>query len=141
MKQQLTEDFKLYEFEKSNVAKAYGISNHVPNMAIYNNIKQLCTFILQPLREQFGIIKINSGYRSTELNKHKKIKGSEASQHQLGEAADIKFRNQETFINAIAYIKEHLAFDQLIVYKKKNGLVKFIHVSYSGKNRRQVMEK
>ena len=85
---QLSEHFTLKEFENSAVAQAHGIDNTVPVQYI-PTLQQLCHTVLEPLREFAGVpIIISSGYRCNELNV--KVGGVYASQHTLGEAADIR---------------------------------------------------
>lgn len=83
----LTPHFKLSEFEKSATAQACGIDNSVPPQYI-PTLQQLCQEVLEPLRSFVGgPIVISSGYRCNALNV--KVGGAYASQHTLGEAADI----------------------------------------------------
>ena len=85
---QLSEHFTLEEFERSTVARQYGIDNTVPVQYI-PTLQQLCHTLLEPLRAFAGQpIIITSGYRCNALNV--KVGGVYASQHTLGEAADIR---------------------------------------------------
>lgn len=87
MNLQLTEHFNLAEFERSATATALGIDNTVPSQFI-PRLEQLCKVCLEPLREYAGQpIIIGSGYRCPSLNL--KVGGAYASQHTMGEAADI----------------------------------------------------
>ena len=89
----LTEHFSLKEFEASTVAQTHGIDNTVPVQFI-PTLEQLCRTILEPLREYAGQpINISSGYRCSTLNI--KVGGVYASQHTLGEAADISLPKTE----------------------------------------------
>eukprot|EP01050_Picozoa_sp_SAG11_P008546 SAG11_NODE_760_length_7303_cov_1.671016_4_plen_154_part_00 len=72
----------------SNTAKRYSIDN-TPNEEQTNNMKMLAEKIFEPLRLWVGgPIKINSMFRSEELNKA--IGGSSSSQHCKGMAMDIE---------------------------------------------------
>lgn len=84
----LTPHFTVAEFERSATAVANHIDNTVPSQFI-PILQQLCKTILEPLREfaQQPII-IGSGYRCPQLNI--KVGGVYASQHTLGETADIQ---------------------------------------------------
>ena len=74
----------------SNTAKRYSIKN-IPNEEQTNNMKMLAEKIFEPLRLWVGgPIKINSMFRSEELNKA--IGGSSSSQHCKGMAMDIRRR-------------------------------------------------
>ena len=84
----LTEHFTLAEFERSATAQACSINNTVPLQYI-PTLQQLCREVLEPLRAFVGgPIVISSGYRCNALNV--KVGGAYASQHTLGEAADIQ---------------------------------------------------
>ena len=150
---QLSEHFSLEEFQRSTVAQTHGIDNTVP-MQFIPTLEQLCRTILEPLREYAGQpIIISSGYRCSSLNI--KVGGVYASQHTLGEAADISLPKTEytswkdhqhhTDMDIarrwFTFLKEHTDFDQLIL-ETKNGLDYWIHVSCRKnrkKNRHQVI--
>ena len=84
----LSEHFMLSEFERSETAEKYGIDNTVPSQYI-PALQQLCREVLEPLRAFVGgPIVISSGYRCNQLNV--KVGGAYASQHTMGEAADIR---------------------------------------------------
>lgn len=104
----------------------------------------LCESILEPVRAKFGPLKINSGFRSCEVNKL--LSGASASsQHMRGEAADFRPIHYEGQLADTLYeicqwiILEGLPFDQLIF---ERGLQSWwIHVSHvaGAGNRRQAM--
>lgn len=126
--------FTIKELCKSSTATQKGIDN-TPNSEIVSNLEQLVDKVLDPLREEFGKpIIVNSGYRSSALNKV--VKGAANSQHVSGQAADItagsKFENEKLFILAQ---KLDLPFDQLIDERNYS----WIHISHSPKNRKQVL--
>ena len=70
--------------------------------------------VFEPLREWVGgPIKINSFYRSPELNTA--IGGSESSQHCQGRAVDIDDTfGVKTNAEMFEYIRENIIFDQMI---------------------------
>ena len=70
--------------------------------------------VFQPLREWVGgPIKINSFYRSEELNS--RINGaSKTSAHLVGQAIDITTMGKKTNKEMFDYIIENLDFDQVI---------------------------
>ena len=121
----LSENFTLGEMVKSATAQKLGIVN-VPMRYHIMNLRNLCKTVLQPLRNQFGPIFINSGYRCPALNEA--VHGVGASQHMLGEAADIHIRNIEEGIRYFDFILTHCKFDQLLFEYSKSG-VAWIHVS------------
>ena len=104
--------------------------DNVPTKEHLANMVELAENIFEPLRAYVGgPIKINSFYRSPELNKA--IGGSTRSQHCHGQAIDI----DDTFgrmTNAEMYdfIKEHLDFDQIIWEFGNDNNPDWVHVSY-----------
>ena len=133
----LSEHLDLSEIIRSDSAKRNGISN-MPTPDHIENFKILATKVFEPIREHFGVpIRISSGYRSAELNKC--IGGSATSQHSTGEAIDID-QDGTTITNkqVFDYIKDNLAFDQLI----NEFNYAWVHVSYkaNGKQRGEILE-
>jgi zinc D-Ala-D-Ala carboxypeptidase len=90
----------------------------------------LGTEIFEPLREWAGgPIKINSFFRSIELNKA--IGGSLKSQHCEGRAIDIDdVYGHKTNAEMFNYIKENLDYDQLIWEFGDEKNPDWIHVSF-----------
>jgi len=136
--QLLTPHFTLLELTESRTAKKHGIDNTPSGMAV-QNLKRLCLYTLEPLREELGLpVIITSGYRCKELND--KVKShSKRSQHIEGRAADfyVGKGSREDLIKAFREIllNPSIDFDQLILYPS------FIHVSYVSreKNRRGIL--
>lgn len=61
--------FTIAELCKSDTAVRKNIDNS-PTSEIINNLKQLVTYVLDPLREKYGKpIRVNGAYRCPELNK------------------------------------------------------------------------
>ena len=83
----LSKNFSLSELIKSPTADRYDISNS-PSMEHLVNLTVLTHKILQPCRDKFGVVTVNSGYRSPALNT--KVGGSKTSQHCNSEAADFE---------------------------------------------------
>ena len=149
----LSEHFVLAEFERSATAAANGIDNSVPSQFV-PVLQQLCKTILEPLRAFAGQpIIIGSGYRCPQLDI--KVGGVYASQHTLGEAADIHIpltpytswddNRQHTDMDIAKkwfdFLEHHTDFDQLIM-ETSNGRDYWIHVSCrknKSKNRHQVI--
>jgi zinc D-Ala-D-Ala carboxypeptidase len=129
---QLSPNFSLEEFTSSPTALSRGISNE-PTEAVLGCLKQLVEALLQPLREQIGKpFKVTSGYRSPALNTA--IGGVKASQHSLGQAADIQVQGMTPLEVCKFVIASGLEFDQLI------NEITWVHISYSkDKNRKQVL--
>lgn len=128
--------FTIQEMTESDTATKKGIEN-IPSVEERSNLVALIEKILDPLREAYGkAIIVTSGYRGKALNQV--IKGASTSQHLFGQAADIrsasdsKEENKKIF-DLIQELK--LPFDQLINEHDYD----WIHVSYSSRNRRQVL--
>lgn len=127
----LSEHFNLTEFERSSTAQANNIDNSCPSQFI-PALSQLCKTILEPLRQHFGEpVIITSGYRCNQLNV--KVGGAYASQHTLGEAADIvpPYNQRQTPYTLKAWfdwLKDSTDFDQLILEHDSKGSY-WIHVS------------
>lgn len=128
--------FTIAELTKSDTANKKNIDNS-PSKQVETNLNQLITNILDPLREAYGEpIIVSSGYRCPALNKA--VGGVTSSQHTLGQAADIHSKsntkeNNKKIFDLIKSLK--LPFDQLI----NEYNYKWVHVSYSPRNRRQIL--
>jgi hypothetical protein len=113
----------------SNTATRRGIDN-TPGEYELQNMELLARKVFEPLREHVGKpIKINSFYRSAELNQA--IGGSSKSQHCEGRAIDI----DDTYghmsnADMYAFIKENLDFDQMIWEFGTEDNPNWVHVSY-----------
>ena len=83
----LSQNFSLRELTKSQTAERKGISNE-PSEEHIENLKLLCENILQPVRDEWGVVSVSSGYRSPALCVA--IGSSEKSQHARGMAADFE---------------------------------------------------
>ena len=90
----------------------------------------LATEIFEPLREWVGgPIKINSFFRSTDLNQA--IGGSSKSQHCEGRAIDLDdVYGHKTNAEMFEYISKNLDYDQLIWEFGDDNNPDWVHVSY-----------
>ena len=133
---QLSTNFRLSEFTRSDTAKRLGIVNECSSVEQVLNLAYLCHTVLQPLRDRFGPIRINSGYRCPELNEA--VGGVANSQHMRGEAADIYLPTKAKGEEYYEFMKNLPVFDQLIW--ERSGGTYWIHVSIRrlGGNRKQV---
>ena len=122
---QLSNNFRLSEFTRSDTANRLGIVNECSSLEQVLNLAYLCHMVLQPLRDKFGPIKINSGYRCKELNEA--VGGARNSHHLLGEAADIHLPSVEKGREYLAFLKTLPCVDELIWESK--GKTCWIHVS------------
>jgi len=113
----------------SRTALRLGIDN-TPTVKHKDNMIKLAEEVFEPLRAYVGgPIKINSFYRSPELNKA--IGGSSKSQHCHGQAIDIddtfgRMTNAEMF----NFIRENLDYDQMIWEFGDDDNPDWVHVSY-----------
>jgi len=113
----------------SRTATRLGIKNN-PNTEQMENMITIAEEVFEPLRAYVGgPIKINSFFRSLELNKA--IGGSTKSQHCHGQAIDLddtfgRCTNAEMF----EFIKKYLDFDQIIWEFGDNDNPDWVHVSY-----------
>ena len=123
----------LAEFENSPTATTHGINNKMSESQIAS-AKLLCENVFEPLRIYLNTpIKISSGFRCVQLNKM--IKGSSTSQHTKGEAMDLQIGAK-----GFHFIKDKLDFDQLIWEFGNDENPSWVHVSFSSKNRKQVLK-
>jgi zinc D-Ala-D-Ala carboxypeptidase len=114
---------------ESYTAKRRGIEN-IPSEYQLTNMIAIAENVFEPLRKWVGgPIKINSFFRSPELNKA--IGGSSKSQHCEGRAIDIDdtygWKSNAEMYN---YIKNNLDFDQLIWEFGTDDNPDWVHVSY-----------
>ena len=136
----LSTNFSLNELTKSQTAERKGIDN-TPSAEHQENLKSLCTHVLQPVRDHFGqVVSVSSGYRSPELCTA--IGSKITSQHARGEAADFEIfgLSNKTLAD---YIDSELHYDQLILeyWKESDPNSGWVHCSFSqGKNRRQYLK-
>ena len=156
----LSEHFSLGEFTKSNShPEVYNIPSH----EAIANMKRLCQW-LEVLRKRYNDkyvvvngdvsttldmtgrveepIRINSGYRSPQLNR--KIGGVANSNHLTGCAVDIRVSGMEQLIRYAAILldyaeESHQDFDELLIEKNRYGAI-WLHfaVRPSG-NRRKIL--
>lgn len=135
----LTEHFTIEEMTRSATAIALGIDN-TPDAEATANLKNLCTEVLEPLRQWAGVpIIVSSGYRCPELNRA--VGGTVISQHQKGEAADIRIPSITEGRRYLMFILENCCFDQLI-WEHDRFNTHWIHVSCRrGKNRQTFVPK
>ena len=134
----LSEHFTLGELTKSGShPEVYNIPSH----EAIANLTNLCKW-LEVLRLRAGTpIRINSGYRSPQLNKA--IHGVAGSNHMTGCASDIRVENMEQLIRYAAilldYAKESKQeFDELLIERNRYGAI-WLHFAVRPKdNRRKV---
>ena len=113
----------------SRTATRLGIKNN-PNADQMKNMILIAEEVFEPLRTYVGgPIKINSFFRSPELNKA--IGGSSKSQHCHGQAIDLDDTfGRATNAEMYEFIKKYLDFDQMIWEFGNDDNPDWVHVSY-----------
>ena len=139
----LSEHFSLGEFTKSGShPEVYNIPSHE---AIANLTKWL-EVLRKRYNAKYGVgeepIRINSGYRSPQLNK--KIGGVATSNHLTGCAVDIRVLGMEQLIRYAAilldYAKESKQeFDELLIEKNRYGAIWLHFAVRPANNRRKIL--
>jgi hypothetical protein len=129
-------EVSLKELLFSETATRLGIDN-TPTDQVLINLQTLIYEVITPIINQFGDIKITSGYRSPELCKT--IGSSERSQHCLGMAVDCEVLgvpNKEL----ADWIVSHLTYDQVILefWKPEEANSGWVHISYNKANNRKM---
>ena len=120
----------LYEAIKSPTAMRYGIDN-TPNDSVLKNMENVANYCFEPLREWYEKpIRINSFYRSVELNKKVGGKTNPVSQHTKGEAIDMDAGSREENKKLFDWCKANLIYDQLI----NEYNFSWVHISYTTVN-------
>ncbi len=133
--QQLSPNFTLRELIFSQTAVMGGIDN-TPTKTEIDQLRNLCEQILQPARDELGPLRINSGFRSEELNRI--VGGVTNSAHRLGHAADVIPTDGDT--KALAkWVVENRRFDQVILEFGTDAKPSWIHISADPKNRGQIL--
>ena len=135
----LSEHFTLGEFTKSGShPEVYNIPSH----EAIANLKRLCGW-LEELRKRSGTpIRINSGYRSPQLNR--KIGGAANSNHLTGCAVDIKVAGMEQALRYAVILMDYAdeskqEFDELLIERNRYGAI-WVHFAVRPKeNRRKIL--
>ena len=129
------------EATRSNTALRRGIEN-IPDVEELENMKLIAEKVFEPLRKWVGgPIKINSFYRSPELNVA--IGGSKKSQHCHGQAIDIDdtygHRSNASMFHHLRY---SLDYDQIIWEFGDDKNPAWVHVSHVSeeKNRHRCLQ-
>ena len=152
----LSEHFTLGEFTKSGShPEVYNIPSH----EAIANLKRLCGW-LEVLRERYNQkyvldqttpgpsysggepIRINSGYRSPQLNRA--IHGNANSNHMTGCACDIRVSGMEQALRYAVILMDYadeskLEFDELLIERNRYGAI-WVHFAVRPKdNRRKIL--
>jgi len=136
-KSKLSKNISYSEGIHSETAEKLRISNE-PTDEHYENLLVTAEKLFQPLRDWCEHpIRVNSMYRSAELNKA--IGGSQTSQHRFGQALDLDTLGKKSNADLFYWASENLDFDQLIWEFGTDKEPDWIHISYLSekKNRNQ----
>lgn len=150
----LTDNFSLEEMLDSDTAERYDIEEQFnPPRSVIENLKLLCTKILQPLSDLVDNkpIMVSSGYRSPPLNKkiggaHKIVDGKyvATSEHCYGMAADLKYFENGVMENRKIFdyiLQLNVPFGQLIYEFGDDRSPRWVHISYNeNRNRKQILK-
>lgn len=118
-------NFTYGEFLKSSTALRKNIDN-TPNEAQWGCIEALAQKILQPLREEFGGIRITSGFRSIALCEA--IGSNKYSNHARGQASDIEpLISTVSLMDIVNFVYSELDYRELIAEFFPNG---WCHIAY-----------
>ena len=121
-----SEFFSLAELTRSETAARHKIDN-TPNKAIIDNLQYGVDMVLDPLRRLYGKpIKINSGYRSNELNKL--VGGVPNSWHQVCNAADIHISSAEEAKILFSNLQKLPSVDTVLFEHSKTA--QWLHVQW-----------
>ena len=131
---ELSKYFTQEEFELSQIALRKNIKNTMDQEQLGCSVT-LCNEVLEVIREKFGPVIINSGFRGEALND--KIGGAVSSQHLRGEAADIRVVGYTAYTIADWLTEDSgLEFDQCILEYDS-----WVHISFTERyaNRNEVL--
>ena len=129
----LSDNFTLYELIRSD---SHPEMVNYPSEEIIQHLKDFCQNVLQPLRDKYGPIRINSGYRNRKLNSA--VGGVANSIHQIMDSREVIFQGVAVDIVPLKYNvvkmfeeiqKEPGAIKTAIIYRKPNVTrTPFIHI-------------
>lgn len=123
------QNFTYKELINSDTARRFNIEI-VPTESEWQAAETLCEKVLQPLRNRFGPIKINSFIRNRALSTaiNKGVAPKYVSFHEWGAAADIEPVDKKVeLIDIFEYIHNNLPYTELIAEHLPKG---WIHVAY-----------
>ena len=142
----LSEHFTLGELTKSGShPEVYNITSHEA-IANLTNLTKCLEVLRKRYNAKYGVgeepIRINSGYRSPQLNK--KIGGVPTSNHLTGCAVDIRVLGMEQLIRYATILLDYAdeskqEFDELLIERNRYGAI-WLHFAVRPRdNRRKVL--
>ena len=137
MSNKISKHISFNEATVSPTALRLGIKNE-PNEIELSAMKLVAELCFEKARAVFGPIKINSFFRSKELNKA--IGGATTSHHCLGSAIDMSLGSRSKNKDLFEWCKDHLEFTQLIHEYGDSTGPDWVHISYIPNNlKKQVL--
>lgn len=128
----LSPHFTLNEMTKT----AYPALQDMPTNETIAHMVYLCALVLEPLRERLAKpVVINSGYRSTALNK--RVGGVSNSYHLQGFAADLRCKSEADAKEILACLTNIPDVDLALLERKGNSV--WVHVQTSYTPRRRIL--
>lgn len=121
----LSPHFSYEEMTRSAWAEENGVDNTPDDLQLAGLIN-LCWKLGEPLRETFGPIRVNSGFRCQAVNEG--VHGVGNSKHLSGEAMDIYLPSEKLGKEYFLFIQKNVDFDQLLFEHNRNGAI-WIHCS------------
>jgi len=121
----VSEHFSYDELTRSEWAQRFGVDN-TPDCLQLAALNNLCQKVLEPLRREFGPIRLNSAFRSPVVNTG--VHGVGSSRHLTGEAADIWVGDRATGRAYFRFVASHCDYDQLLFEYNRRGAI-WLHVS------------
>jgi len=112
---------------KELVTTSHRTIDNTPSEDVVKKLEILCVKYLEPIRDKFGSIRVNSGYRCAELNSV--IGGSKTSSHVFGCAVDFILYNSDTELQTVFnwIIEESgMPYDQIIL--ESSSTANWIHL-------------
>lgn len=121
----LSPHFSYEEMTRSAWAEENGVDNTPDDLQLAGLIN-LCWKLGEPLRETFGPIRVNSGFRCQAVNEG--VHGVGNSKHLSGEAMDIYLPSEKLGKEYFMFIQKNVDFDQLLFEHNRSGAM-WIHCS------------
>lgn len=121
----LSPHFSYEEMTRSTWARLHRVDNTPDDLQLAALIN-ICWKLGEPLREMFGPIYVNSGFRSETVNTG--VHGVGGSKHLSGEAMDIRINSVEQGKEYFKFIQKNVDFDQLLFEYNKQGVM-WLHCS------------
>ena len=142
----LSEHFTLGELTKSGShPEVYNIPSHEA-IANLTNLTKWLEVLRKRYNAKYGVgeepIRINSGYRSPQLNK--RIGGVPTSNHLTGCAVDIRVNGMEQLIRYAAILLDYAdeskqEFDELLIERNRYGAIWLHFAVRPANNRRKIL--